>query len=294
MPLVNARNVKADSTGNMGSSLLRGLLDAVSPKEVQNGSTDKAVRFIACTNSEESARALETSFIGHGCSLSIRYRQNIEVIKEADVIVLGFKPYLAKKILDDPGVRRNVSGKLVVSLLAGLSAQDIRNCILDCEGMSGSSEFWVAKAIPNLAARYRLSMTIIEQPPTQFPSRHLDFLNWMFGLVGKIKFLNDSLVDVGSVLVTTCLASLTVPLDGILDGAVVEGFKRQDALDLAAQSVVCLGSLLSHGTHPAPLREQISSPKGCTIQSLVAVERGGARATFTNALLQGTEHLRKP
>lgn len=85
------------------------------------------------------------------------------------------------------------TGQALVSLLAGLSAQDIRNCILDCEGMSGS---------------HRQSMTIIEQPPTQFPSRHLDFLNWMFELVGKIKLVNNCLVDVGSVLITSCPDSL--------------------------------------------------------------------------------------
>ncbi|KAJ4176883.1 hypothetical protein NW767_015297 [Fusarium falciforme] len=114
----------------------------------------------------------------------------------------------------------------------------------------------------------------------------------MFGLVGRIKFLDESLVDVASVLVTTCVATLTVPIDGILDGSVIEGFKRQDALELVTQGVVGLGSLLSSGSHPAVLREQVSSPKGTTIQTLVTVERQGCRATFTDALLKGTEHLK--
>lgn len=277
----------------MGSSLLQGFLDAIIPRNDQDRSTYQVNKLIACTNSKDSASALEVGLARYGTHVSVRYQQNIETIAEADVIVLGFKPSMAKEILEDPEVRRSVSGKLVISLLAGQSVQDIRDFISKSDISSELPEFWVAKAIPNLAARHGQSMTILEQPSRLFPSSHLNFLQWMFGLVGRVKVLDDSMVDVGSVLVTTCLASLTVPIDGILDGSVMEGFKRQDALDLVTQSVLGLGALLFHGNHPAPLRERISSPKGCTIQSLVAVERGGARVAFTDAILQGTQHLKR-
>ncbi|KAK0368106.1 pyrroline-5-carboxylate reductase [Colletotrichum limetticola] len=212
-------------------------------------------------------------------------------MQEANVIILGFKPGMARSILGQPGVRQSVSGKLVISLLAGVSTDTVQDYISESDKELNLPAVWVAKAIPNLAARYQQSMTVLEKPPPEFPSHYIDYLEWIFGMVGKVKFLDSSLVDVGSVLVTTCIATLTVPLDGILDGSVIEGFRRQDALALVRQSVMGLGVLLSNGSHPAVLREQVSSPKGCTIQTVVAVERQGVRAAFTDALLQGTHHL---
>ncbi|VZH98671.1 unnamed protein product [Fusarium fujikuroi] len=271
--------------GNMGSSLLHGLLDAIFLGDAQNRTPHKVSKFIACTNSEESAKTLENILVGHVSRVSAPYRPNSEVMKQADVIILGFKPSMAKKILDDPEVRHNVCGKLVIRLIAGLSVPGIRDYISGSGKLLSLPEFWVAKAIPNLAARYRQFMAILEQPTDQIPSPYHGFLEWMFNLNGHVKFLDDPLVDVGSVLVTNCLTSLTVPLDGVLDGSVIEGFRRKDSVNLIAQSVVGLGSLLSHGNHPAILREQISSPRGCTINTLVAVERGAARVTFTDALI---------
>ncbi|KAM5370922.1 hypothetical protein ACJZ2D_008235 [Fusarium nematophilum] len=277
--------------GNMGGALLHGFLEAMFPEDPDKCINQKVSRFIACTTSEKSARTLEENLGRHAPHVRVLYQQNQAAMEQADVIILGFKPAMATKILQEPGVRQSVSGKLVISLLAGLSTQEIQSLIEEPDEPLDLPSFHVSKAIPNLAARYGKSMTIVEQPLPDFPRHYIEFLEWMFGLVGCTKFLDHSLVDVGSVLVTTCLATLTIPLDGLLDGSVVKGFRRTDAMDLVVQGVVGLGALLSHGSHPAILREQISSPKGCTIQTLVSVERQGGRAMFTDALLQGTEHL---
>ncbi|KAJ3536767.1 hypothetical protein NM208_g6585 [Fusarium decemcellulare] len=278
--------------GNMGSALLLGLLDAIHPETTSNTGSQKFKSIIACTNSEKSAEKLKQTLGQCGSFVQVLHQQNQAAIEKADVVVLGFKPFMAKKVLQQPGIQKGLAGKLVISLLAGLSVKEIQTLIAESEDGTESPAPYIAKAIPNLAARYQQSMTILEQLPADFPPEHAEFLNWMFFLVGRTKFLDESLVDVGSVLVTTCVATLTVPIDGILDGSVVEGFKRQDALELVTQGVAGLGSLLSNGSHPAVLREQVSSPKGTTIQTLVTVERQGCRATFTDALLKGTEHLK--
>ncbi|KAH6983200.1 hypothetical protein BKA56DRAFT_343911 [Ilyonectria sp. MPI-CAGE-AT-0026] len=40
---------------------------------------------------------------------------------------------------------------------------------------------------------------------------------------------------------TTCLAALSVPLEGFLDGSVIEGLRLSEALELAVQGLICLG-----------------------------------------------------
>lgn len=104
----------------------------------------------------------------------------------------------------------------------------------------------------------------------------------------------ERLVDVGSVLVTTCLATLSVPLEGLLDGSVIEGLRRSEALEPTVQGIISLGTMLQNGHRPATLREGIPSPRGATIQTLLAVEKKGTRAVFTDAFLSGKDHLKGP
>ena len=115
----------------------------------------------------------------------------------------------------------------------------------------------------------------------------------MFKQVGEIKYLQQDLMDLGSVLVGAALAGLTVPIEGLLDGCVAEGMKRPDAMEMLLKGVRGLSAALEAGIHPAELRESISSPRGCTIQALLELERAGSRAHYADAIIKGTQHLKK-
>lgn len=279
----------------MGAAVLHGLLDALFPEEAKSPGASRFTRFIACTNTKQSAVELKDRLGRHRHSprLLLWYQSNEMAFREADVVVLGVKPYMAKEVLQTPWMHEAASGKLIISLLAGLSVRDIRTIMFEDPAFNDESKRpYIAKAIPNLAARYGQSMTVLEQSTPGLPPDARELLEWTFNQVGKVKFMPPELADAGAVLVTTCLATLSVPLDGILDGAVVEGLRRDDALELAVQGVIGLGTMLQNGHHPAVLREHVSSPRGATIQTLLAVERKSTRAVYADALIAGMQHLR--
>lgn len=275
----------------MGSAILSGLLNATSLEESKDAGSLASMKFIACTNSEKSALALQDKFGRHISRVRILHKQNRAAVEEADVVVLGVKPYYVKDVLHEPGVREALAGKLVISLVAGLSAKELQSLMVSPTQNSDAATPYVARAIPNVAARYGQSMTIVEKSDPPLPPQQESVLALIFNSVGQVKTLDSSLVDVGSVLITMCLASLTIPLDGLLDGAVVEGIPRHEAMELMTQGIIGLGTMLKNGNHLAMLRESISSPRGCTIQTLLALEREGTRIAFTDALLRGTQHL---
>jgi pyrroline-5-carboxylate reductase len=62
---------------------------------------------------------------------------------------------------------------------------------------------------------------------------------------------------------------------------------------MTAQCLLGLAKMLKDGHHPAVLRESISSPRGCTIQGLLAVERAGVRSAFADSIIAGTGHLKR-
>ncbi|KAJ5363986.1 uncharacterized protein N7496_009699 [Penicillium cataractarum] len=292
--------------GNMGGAILHGVLDAAFSNESNSQRTRPVSKFVACTKTAASADRLRAS-------IPTEQRPHVEVIssqavpvevmKNADIVVLGFKPFMAEDVLRTKGVEEALSGKLVISLLAGQTPQNlariIRGNAVDSFGNDNpdttpsAMDPVIVKAIPNMGAQFRQSVTIIETPENAIPTHMTEVVEWMFKQVGEIKYLPQSQMDLGSVLVGAALAAMTVPIEGILDGCVAEGLKRSDAMEMMLGGLRGLSAALESGIHPAVLRESISSPRGCTIQALLTLEKAGSRADYAEAIINGTQHLKK-
>ncbi|PWY96688.1 pyrroline-5-carboxylate reductase [Aspergillus sclerotioniger CBS 115572] len=268
--------------GNMGSAILSGLLDAT------RTSDGKINHFMVSTKTASSAERLRTQYSSDLSRIEIAHESNLSAMRKADIILLACKPFLAKGILSAPGVGEALSGKLVISIMAGMTPKDILSCLSDVD--PGSVK--IVRAMPNVAARLRKSMTIVEVAEgSGLGEEDLEIVTWVFEAIGKVKFLAPELFDVGTMLVGASMGVMTVPVEGVLDGCVVEGLRRGEALEMMAQTLEGMAALLREGEHPAILRESISSPRGCTIQGVMTVERAGVRATFADAMIDGTRHL---
>lgn len=277
----------------MGGAILHGVLDAAFSS---NSTQSRPVsNFVACTKSAASAERLKASFPANQESyVRVTSSQDVPVhiMQEADVVVLGFKPFMAEDVLSAKGVREALAGKLVISLLAGQTPQNLARIVR--EGGTGEvAEPVIMKVIPNMGAQFRQSMTIIETPEQEVPPSMTEIVEWMFNRVGAIKYLPQNLMDLGSVLVGAALAAMTVPIEGILDGCVAEGLRRPDAMEMVLHGLRGLSAALESGIHPAVLRESISSPRGCTIQALLTLEKEGSRSDYAEAIINGTQHLKK-
>ncbi|KAK2926567.1 Pyrroline-5-carboxylate reductase, catalytic, N-terminal [Fusarium oxysporum f. sp. vasinfectum] len=144
-----------------------------------------SMRFIACTNTEKSALALRHTVGRHISRVRILHQQNRAAVEEADVVVLGVKPYYVKDVLHEPGVREALAGKLVISLVAGLSAKELQSLIVSPTQISDAATPYVARAIPNVATRYGQSMTIVEKSdPRSLHSRKV-YWRWYSTLLAK-------------------------------------------------------------------------------------------------------------
>lgn len=280
----------------MGGAILHGVLDAAFSGQVSESAKSRPVsKFIACTKTASSAERLKASIPAeqqpHVQVISSQ-AVPVGVMQSADIVVLGFKPFMAEDVLRSEGVKDALAGKLVISLLAGQTPQNLTRIIRE-SGPGVASDPIVVKAIPNMGAQFRQSITIIETPEEPIPAHMTEVVEWMFKQVGEIKYLPQSQMDLGSVLVGAALAAMTVPIEGILDGCVAEGLKRSDAMEMMLGGLRGLSAALESGIHPAVLRESISSPRGCTIQALLTLEKAGSRADYAEAIIKGTQHLKK-
>lgn len=198
---------------------------------------------------------------------------------------------MAESVLTEEGVREALAGKLVISMLAGQSCETLTRLINP--DSSAADQPHVMKAIPNMGAQFGQSMTIIETPASKIPDSMAAVTEWIFKHVGAVKYLGAEQIGLATVLVGATMATLTLPIEGLLDGCVAEGFKRADAMELVLQGIRGLSAVLESGQHPAVVRESISSPRGCTIQTLLSLEKAGTRSDFAEAIVRGNTHLKE-
>jgi pyrroline-5-carboxylate reductase len=281
----------------MGGAVLNGILAAAftksstEPKPITN--------FIACTKSASSAARIKSTIAAeHQDIIKVVSGQNVQTMKEADIVILGCKPFMADDVLREEGVREALAGKLVISMLAGQSCEKLTRIIKEGPlGSAGagaqSADPAVMKVIPNMGAQFGESMTIIETPSAAVSSTMAETAEWIFNQVGKVKYLAPEQTGLATVLVGATLATLTLPIEGLLDGCVAEGFRRADAMEMVLQGIRGLSAVLESGAHPAVVRESISSPRGCTIQTLLSLEKAGTRSDFAEAMIRGNKHLKE-
>ncbi|KAH1655303.1 hypothetical protein KXX16_008344 [Aspergillus fumigatus] len=260
----------------MGSAILSGLLDATRRTTDSNGSPSaKISRFIVSTKSAASAHRLGEEFQADKDRVDIRHSDNLLAMQEADIVLLACKPYLAEEVLGELGVREALAGKLVISIMAGKSPEDIEKYIYrDTPADDAESKAIIVRAMPNVAARLRQSMTIIEIN-NNLSHDIADTLTWIFEQIGKVKFLAADLFDIGTMLVGSSIAVLTVPLDGILDGRVAEGLRRADALEMAAQNLIGMA-----GTNEDEVRKTVQDMKSLGFKGVIL---GYARESIAKA-----------
>ncbi|KAL4868424.1 hypothetical protein BDV12DRAFT_185942 [Aspergillus spectabilis] len=238
---------------NIGSAILTGLLRAT------RVSSEKApvenLKFVVTTKTENSMKRLQAEYAA-------------EQGRKADLILLAFPSFLAKQVLTRYDMSGVLSEKLIISLLAGKTTQEVGGYF--CEGEK------VVRAMPNIAASICKSMTVIERG-SQLSRADFDIIKWLFGLLGKVKYLSTDEFDAGAVLASASMAMAATSLNGILDGCMRAKLVKSDALEMAAQVWEGMSGLLNDGVHPAVLRESVSTPNGYATQIMLELEKKGVR-----------------
>ncbi|MEI8211017.1 MAG: pyrroline-5-carboxylate reductase [Planctomycetota bacterium] len=89
-------------------------------------------------------------------------------------------------------------------------------------------------------------------------------------------------------------AYVLMMIEALSDGGVAAGLSRNVSLQLAAQTVLGAAAMVqSTGTHPAILREQVTSPAGTTIAAIQALEKGAFRSTVIQAVVAAAERSKE-
>lgn len=200
---------------------------------------------------------------------------------------------MAAEVLTRPGIKAALSGKLLISILAGVPVTQLEDILnsSDTDSFLGSSQerCRIVRVMPNTASRINESMTVIAASTPPLPPHLSTLVTWIFTRIGRVMHLKPALMDVSTALCGSGPAFFSLFMEALTDGAVAMGIPVADARVMAAQTMKGTAGLVLAGEHPAVLREKVSTPGGCTIGGLLVLEEGTVRGTAARCLRETTE-----
>ena len=252
--------------GKMGGALIGGLLS----KRVF-----EADRIVACTGSEESRRRVAEEY-------GIRTVPGpAEVCSESRIIVLAVKPKQVPEVVSEMG---DVSGKILVSVVAGLTVEQLKSYVPDIK---------IVRVMPNHCCMVLEGAMGYCDDGTLTDSER-DEVAGILGAVGLAVRVSESDMDIVTGIAGSSPAFIYLVIDAMADAGVLNGLKRDAAIRLAAQSVLGAAKMvLETGKHPDVLRDEVCSPGGTTIEGVRELEDRGLRAAMIAAVDVTAEKSRR-
>jgi len=210
-------------------------------------------------------------------------------VPTADVLLLCVKPADAAKALatlKGAGLRPST---LLISILAGVSTAALE-AMLDSDNP-------VVRAMPNTPAIVGEGMTVVCCGRHAGDS-HLFRARRIFDSVGKCMAVDEVHFNAITALSGSGPAYHYLIMEALADAGVRVGLPRQLALTLVAQTALGAAKMvLSTGRHPASLRDDVTTPAGCTIGGLLMLEDGRIRSVLARAVEEAARiaaHLGPP
>lgn len=262
--------------GKMGEALLEGLR-RVEPGGSRVNDPKGEFSITATTRSDESAREAAKR-LKISC-----HTDNAKLARESDVVVLCVKPHQAKAVLG--GMKPAFGqGKLLISICAAVTTEQV-------SAWSGAKAA-VIRAMPNTPAVIGRGMTVYCAGPG-CSKEQLAIAERIFGAVGKTALIEEALMDGATGLSGCGPAYVFLVIESLSEAGVKVGLPRGTATLLAAQTLAGASEMvLARGEHPAALKDEVTTPAGCTIDGLMALEEGKLRVTLIKAVLAAAKRSR--
>jgi pyrroline-5-carboxylate reductase len=195
---------------------------------------------------------------------------NAEVAERADLVVLCHKPAQ----LEDVAREVAPSAKAVASILAATHLKDLHDAYPDRP---------VYRFIPSLPVEVRQG-AVVQAAPEREASLDAP-VGELFAELGTLVVLPDALVDVAMGLMSCAPAYVALVAEAQIDAGVRRGIPAAQSAELVVQTLAGTAELLRRRDNDTlAVRREVASPGGVTARGLAALERGGLRAAFSDAL----------
>jgi pyrroline-5-carboxylate reductase len=247
--------------GNMATAIIRGLVTRGVEGE----------RLAVSDPSPERRQAL-AALLGADARIGA---SNEAVADEADVLVLAVKPQVLPTVLAPltPVIQRR--RPLVVSIAAGMRAEDIDRRL--------GGGLPVVRCMPNQPALVGEGMTVLFANEAAQGQR--DSADEILSAVGPTLWVEDeTMIDAATAISGSGPAYFFYLMELLIEAATDFGFSAAEARQLGVQTARGASAVAeAEDEEPSVLRERVTSPGGTTAAAFDVLEEADVRAIFRRA-----------
>ena len=209
---------------------------------------------------------------------------NRAAAKGADIVLLAVKPTQVIQLV------REIAGGLKPNALLLSIAASVKTLAIE-EAAGGSRS--VIRAMPNTPAMLGAGITALCRGRF-VKDEQLALAQKIFQTVGRTVVVDERHMDAVTGLSGSGPAFLYIILESLAEAGVNVGLPRDVATQLAAQTAYGAAKMvLETGSHPALLKDEVTTPAGCTVDGILELEEGGLRVTLIKAVKRATERARE-
>ena len=251
--------------GVMGCTLIRGLIDS------------GAIGRERIWASAKTAASCERAAQSLGVPVVQDFRPHVAA---SGLILLCVKPRQAGGVLTSLREAGLKPAALLISIMAGASTEALESML--------ATDNPLVRAMPNTPCIVRAGMSVVCAGKHASPD-HLARAQQVFEAVGQCLAVDESHFNAITALSGSGPAYQYLIMEALADAGVRVGLPRQLALKLVAQTVLGSAKMVqSTGRHPAELRDDVTTPAGCTIGGLMMLEDGKIRSVLARAVEEAT------
>lgn len=250
--------------GTMGQCIVAGLVDATKAQKESIGFTTREPG-----SAEKTANELGL----------VRCASNLELVQRCETVLLAVKPQNLPTVLEEirPAIHPS---QTIVSIVASSTTFAIETVL--------GKDARVIRAMPNTPAVVRAGVTAL-CAGSSAQAVDWDRAESIFEPLGMVVRVEEKHMNAVTGLSGCGPAYIYVVLESLTDAGIKVGLPRDLATTLASQTVLGAAKMLIEtGRHPASLKDDVTTPAGCTIDGLMELEEGKLRVTLVKAVVQAT------
>lgn len=254
--------------GNMGGAIIRATSRAIDPG-----------RIVIYDVLEEKALALAKET---GC---VAAQSGSEAVEGAKYILLCVKPQYYAGVLREllPALKRSAEAGIsqtLASIVTGAKLETLSGILAEA-GLN----LPIIRIMPNTPAAIGQGVLLLA-PGEGVSEENYAAFTALLSRCGRLERMSEHMLDIATPVSGCTPAFVYMFIDALADGGVQIGVPRDQAIALAAQTV--LGSaamVLESGQHPDALKDAVCSPAGSTIAGVEKLEEHAFRYAAAQAIV---------
>lgn len=202
---------------------------------------------------------------------------NLAAVRNADVVIIAVKPQLVGQVMEQIAPVTTAK-QLLISVAASVPTSYMEQRL--------PTKVRIIRAMPNTPSMVGSGMTALCKG--QFATQSdVDLALSLFNTIGRTVVVDEKHMDAITGLSASGPAFIYIILESLAEGGVKMGLPRDLATTLATQTALGAAKMVQEtGYHPALLKDQVTTPAGCTIDGILELEEGGLRVTLIKAVVK--------